>query len=595
MKILFVSHSATVAGAEKVLLNLASELQKNHEVIVMIPGEGAFESEASAAGISVLIEEYGWFFPWQWRDIDEMIYQIANDSRRLASILSACKPDLVICNTGTLVNFQLAAWMIGVPCVAYLHGIFIKEMVAKCNFEVFRIIEYIGLFLSDLVIVPSAWTKKYFEDKYGAINNMHIVHNGTFVPDEIKATMLEQQCPMFVQLCTIEPNKNVNTFIDAANRVIKKGYMAKFNVYGDGNINYIKELRRTIKKQKLEPYFQIHSRTNDTSSIYFQSRAVVIMSNIESFSMVAIEAMAHSRAVIATRCGGPEEIVVDGHTGYLINKQDAETLSDKIIELISEVGVATKLGKAGRERCEELFLVKKQADKLIDLAGTVKECSHKSENQINIVSKIFSALVKKPELTNLQYPVTLNSQVRSAASNFIALDRNLNDESMALEKAIGINNALKLINDEYMVGISYFDKRSQVLAEYSYLKGKKMDDLEYQIYQPTAKGEMVGVLTAFVVDGRANGWITLSLYGINGNLLCCKELLACGVISGYPFALIFDESIVIHNNDQVICYSLSYRPSANEKDVSIYMYHVSTGGSINAHQGWPYLCPIFKR
>jgi glycosyltransferase involved in cell wall biosynthesis len=52
--------------------------------------------------------------------------------------------------------------------------------------------------------------------------------------------------------------------------------------------------------------------------------------------MVVVEAMARMKRVIATKCGGPEEIITNGLDGFLVEKENPEAMADKLEELIKD-------------------------------------------------------------------------------------------------------------------------------------------------------------------------------------------------------------------------------------------------------------------
>jgi L-malate glycosyltransferase len=60
---------------------------------------------------------------------------------------------------------------------------------------------------------------------------------------------------------------------------------------------------------------------------------LVLASHSESFGVVLIEAMACGKPVVATRCGGPEEIVTP-ETGILVETCDPQALAEGIIRLV---------------------------------------------------------------------------------------------------------------------------------------------------------------------------------------------------------------------------------------------------------------------
>lgn len=67
-----------------------------------------------------------------------------------------------------------------------------------------------------------------------------------------------------------------------------------------------------------------------------QHDALVMASYSESFGVVLIEAMACGKPVIATRCGGPSEIVTP-ETGLLVPPGDIDALADAIVQMSETV------------------------------------------------------------------------------------------------------------------------------------------------------------------------------------------------------------------------------------------------------------------
>lgn len=68
---------------------------------------------------------------------------------------------------------------------------------------------------------------------------------------------------------------------------------------------------------------------------YRQCSAVVISSHRETFSMVGLEAIACGRLVVSTRCGGPEDYIIDNENGLLVNINSPQELSAAFIKLRS--------------------------------------------------------------------------------------------------------------------------------------------------------------------------------------------------------------------------------------------------------------------
>lgn len=70
----------------------------------------------------------------------------------------------------------------------------------------------------------------------------------------------------------------------------------------------------------------------------------------EPFGIAAAEAMAAGRPVCASRVGGLQDIVVDGETGLLFERDDDQGLAECLNRLLSDGDLRRKMGEAGRQR-----------------------------------------------------------------------------------------------------------------------------------------------------------------------------------------------------------------------------------------------------
>jgi len=82
---------------------------------------------------------------------------------------------------------------------------------------------------------------------------------------------------------------------------------------------------------------------------YLRAADAVILptDTLEGFGLVTLEAFSEGRPVIASRSGGPEEVVDDGRTGWLFDRRDVDGLS----EILGSLDVET-LAAAGRNARE---------------------------------------------------------------------------------------------------------------------------------------------------------------------------------------------------------------------------------------------------
>ncbi len=73
----------------------------------------------------------------------------------------------------------------------------------------------------------------------------------------------------------------------------------------------------------------------------------------ESFGIVALEAAAAGRAVVASDTGGLRDLVVDGETGLLVAPGDREGLATALARLLDDAGLRRRMGEAASRRAVE--------------------------------------------------------------------------------------------------------------------------------------------------------------------------------------------------------------------------------------------------
>lgn len=144
-----------------------------------------------------------------------------------------------------------------------------------------------------------------------------------------------------------------------------------------------------IGGKKIEPYYSelinLINELNLTNKIKFsgwQNDVIEFFNNIdllvmpsrhdEGYGLVAAEAMACYKPVIATASGGVVEIIDNNVTGFIIPKRDSNILADKINLLVTDKGLKMNMGLAGRKRIETHFDFYKKSKLLKNLLWNIK-------------------------------------------------------------------------------------------------------------------------------------------------------------------------------------------------------------------------------
>jgi glycosyltransferase involved in cell wall biosynthesis len=82
----------------------------------------------------------------------------------------------------------------------------------------------------------------------------------------------------------------------------------------------------------------------------YQSCSVFVLPSIyEPYGLVLLEAAAHGKPIIATATDGPLSVIKDGYTGYLIEPGDKHMLAFRLVTLLTDEGLAKRMGARGRE------------------------------------------------------------------------------------------------------------------------------------------------------------------------------------------------------------------------------------------------------
>jgi N-acetyl-alpha-D-glucosaminyl L-malate synthase BshA len=86
---------------------------------------------------------------------------------------------------------------------------------------------------------------------------------------------------------------------------------------------------------------------------------MLLPSQLESFGLAALEAMACRVVPIATNVGGLPEVIQHGVSGYLAPVGEVETMANYAINLLSDDKELTAMGKRSRARAQARFCASK--------------------------------------------------------------------------------------------------------------------------------------------------------------------------------------------------------------------------------------------
>jgi N-acetyl-alpha-D-glucosaminyl L-malate synthase BshA len=103
-------------------------------------------------------------------------------------------------------------------------------------------------------------------------------------------------------------------------------------------------------------------RQDEVEQIIGVADLLLLPSELESFGLSALEAMACGVPVVGSDAGGLPEVVKSGETGFLLPVGDIEGMAARALELLKDDARRRRMGQAGQARAAALF----EADRTVD-------------------------------------------------------------------------------------------------------------------------------------------------------------------------------------------------------------------------------------
>jgi L-malate glycosyltransferase len=157
---------------------------------------------------------------------------------------------------------------------------------------------------------------------------------------------------ILMHLSNFRPVKRVTDTIEIFDRVRKK-VPSKLVLIGDGPDRSQAEWLAVQKGIHKDVIFL--GKQDDVGDKLALADAFLMPSELESFGLAALEAMACEVVPIATRVGGVSEVIEHGKSGFLADVGDVETMAHYVIELLSDDSRLRQMGKAARAAAQSKF------------------------------------------------------------------------------------------------------------------------------------------------------------------------------------------------------------------------------------------------
>jgi glycosyltransferase involved in cell wall biosynthesis len=229
--------------------------------------------------------------------------------------------------------------------------------------------------MADAIIVNSQAVKRGLENLGIASGRVEVVYNGVVLDRFRNAQPFawreqfgwDKDVLVVGYAGQFAPNKGVSDFLRAAERVLEETDRCRFVLVGqrdDENACY-RQLVERISLKYLGDKIVFAGWTTAMERADAAMNLVIVPSRHEEpASNVIIEAMASGVPVIATRTGGSPELIANGTTGFLVEKQNPEEIAEKILLLTNDRSLLEALGESARKQALERFDAARNASQI---------------------------------------------------------------------------------------------------------------------------------------------------------------------------------------------------------------------------------------
>jgi glycosyltransferase involved in cell wall biosynthesis len=151
-----------------------------------------------------------------------------------------------------------------------------------------------------------------------------------------------------------DPRKNISMLFRAFARVLAELPDVRLVLTGDDPNDYL--LESASEAGVLSKVDFVGRQTEQQLiSLYQGAEVFVLSSNQEGLGISILEAMACGVPVVATNCGGPDNIVVDGKTGFLVDLNDDYHMANNITRLLKDPQLREKFSNDSVRVANESF------------------------------------------------------------------------------------------------------------------------------------------------------------------------------------------------------------------------------------------------
>jgi len=349
-RILHVIDTTGPGGAETVFVSLADHVRRQgYDSVALVRGDGWVKDELELRGVTIVI-------------LDDRVMGKIKYLREFIKIIRSYEIDIIQSHLlGANLYSALAGLITRTPVVASFHGmvdIGEKERGLKIKFALMNLAVSRYVFVSDSL--NTEFLQKYPVHK----KKGRVIYNGIDtslyqLPKSLKIKQdlnISDSSVLVGSLGNIRRAKAYERVLQVAHLLRLKGRGdIQFVIVGHQKKDLMDELNSLSKKLDVGGSVHFLGFSDDTPDYLCNLDIFLLSSSSEGFSIATIEAMSAGLPVIATECGGPEEIIASVEEGVLVENGNVEALAAAVVELADDQEKAASIGRSARVAAHKRF------------------------------------------------------------------------------------------------------------------------------------------------------------------------------------------------------------------------------------------------
>ena len=342
MKILNIMSSKILGGVEQAFLNYNKLLSLiGFEVFAIYNKNGKIKKKLEKIDNvnylpSIFFKPYFLLFPYYYFKIKKI------------------KPDFILIQTKKILPlFAKIGKMLNIPVILVAHNDKIK-LIDKADY-IFSITQY----------QKDIFVKNGFDE-----NKIFVIPNIVDKIIEFQEFKNFSNPPVFGTMCRFDPVKGLPILIEACKILKEKNINFKLKIAGSPQQQYFNEYNKIlnlIEKYNLKNNIELMGWVDNIENFYKSIDIFILSSLHESFGMVLLEAMIHSKPIISSLAEGPSEIFKNIKNDFVFSVGDYQKLAELMIKMINNRELAKKMVEDNYKMVNEKYSLSQAANGVKDI------------------------------------------------------------------------------------------------------------------------------------------------------------------------------------------------------------------------------------